>query len=107
MTDIRKYTSQYIDNLSFDETYQESTVLPVETDGTNLLRKQSALVAKKITVSGSSVYIGTAPIGTTEVTAGWQCKKITTVGGTTTITWADGDAEFNNQATDLTSLSYS
>jgi len=39
MADIIKRTSQYIDNLSFDETYQEATVLPVVEDGGVLVRQ--------------------------------------------------------------------
>jgi hypothetical protein len=107
MADIRKYTSQYIDNMSFDETFLEATVLPVESDGTNLLRSTTKQVAKKITVSGDNTYIAVAPIGTLQATAGWQAKKIAVSGGDTVITWADGDANFDNVATSLTALSYS
>jgi len=39
-------------------------------------------------------------------TAAWQARKIDTSSGVV-ITWADGDANFDNVATDLTSLSYS
>jgi len=65
-------------------------------------------VAKKITVDGSYTYIAAAPIGTAQATAKWQAKCIYDDGaGTTTITWADGDANFDNSATDLTALTYS
>ena len=107
MVDQIKYSSQNIDNLSFDETYLESTVLPVETDGVNLRRKQSSLVAKKITVSGANTYVATAPIGSLQASAVWQVKCINVTGGDTVITWANGDANFDNVATDLTILSYS
>jgi|WetSurMetagenome_2_1015567.scaffolds.fasta_scaffold15037_4 hypothetical protein len=65
----------------------------------------SKAVAKKITVSGSTTYIASAPIGTAQATAGWQAKKISVSGSDTTITWA-GSGAFNQVATDLTSLSY-
>jgi hypothetical protein len=39
MPDITKRTSQYIDNLSFDETYQEATVLPVLVSNGTLIRQ--------------------------------------------------------------------
>ena len=76
-------------------------------DGAAWMKVISKLVAKKITVSGDDTYIATAPIGTAQATAGWQAKKIAIFGANYTITWADGDAKFNNVATDLTALSYS
>ena len=36
-----KYTSQYINNESFDETYLEATVLPVEENAGTLVKKQA------------------------------------------------------------------
>jgi hypothetical protein len=55
----------------------------------------------------NTTYIGLAFPGTAQASAFWQCKKILTSGTTTTITWADGDLNFDNVATDLTALSYS
>lgn len=63
-------------------------------------------LAVKITVSGANTYVATAPIGTAQSAAAWQVKKINVSGGTTTITWADGNANFDNVATDLTALTY-
>lgn len=100
-------SEQKVLNKSFDKTKQAIAVAGVETDGTNELYQVSKLVAKKITTSGDITYIATAPIGTAQATAGWQVKKIEVSGNDTIITWADGDAEFNNVATDLTALSYS
>jgi hypothetical protein len=105
--DLTKYSSQYIHNYSFDDTHKESTILPVETDGTNLRRKQTDLMAIKVTTDGSDTYVAYAPIGTAQATEGWQCKKINTTGADTTVTYADGNANFDNAATDLTALSYS
>jgi len=65
------------------------------------------LFARKITVSGDTVYVATAVIGSAQASAIWRAKKIDTVGADTTVTWADGDSSFDNVATDLTSLSYS
>ena len=58
----------------------------------------------KITEDGSDTYIGFANPGTAEATAKWAAIKIDS---TTLITWADGDDDFNNVASDLTALSYS
>ena len=64
--------------------------------------------AKKITVVSSVTYIASAKPGTAQASALWQVKKIDeSVAGTTVITWANGDANFDNVATDLTTLSYS
>jgi hypothetical protein len=100
-------SEQKILNKAFEQSKQAIAVAGVETDGTNELYKVSSLTAKKITTSGDFTYIATAPIGTAQATAGWQVKRIETSGSDTIITWADGDAEFNNVATDLTALSYS
>ena len=76
--------------------------------GTNGLHVVDPPFATKITVSGSYTYIGIAAPGTAQATAKWQCKRIDeSVSGTTIITWADGSANFDQVATDLTALTYS
>jgi len=105
-TSSRDYDPQEILNAVFDTVgllKQQS----YESDGTNDIVVISKLVAKKITTSGDDTYVGIAPIGTAQTTSGWQCKKISVSGATTTVTWADGNANFDNVATDLTSLTYS
>lgn len=59
----------------------------------------------KITVVGAVTYIGEAGTGTLQATPAWRCHKIDTTTGTV-ITWADGNSEFDNVATDLTLLAY-
>jgi hypothetical protein len=63
-------------------------------------------MALKVTTSGSVTYVGMAAPGSAQSSAVWQCKKIDETTGTV-ITWADGDANFDNVSTDLTALSYS
>jgi len=63
-------------------------------------------MATKITVVGSITYVAIAQVGSPQATPVWQCKKIDETTGTV-ITWADGNANFDNVATDLTALSYS
>lgn len=76
-------------------------------DGSNWQRVLTAQ-AKKITIDGSSTYIAVATPGTQLSDALWQVQKIDdSVAGTTLITWADGNANFDNIATDLTTLTYS
>lgn len=100
-------TTQEIDNLSFDTTYNVKVVEGLGHDGQGVQRKNADNMATKITVVSDNTYIGVAKPGTAEATAKWQCKKIAVAGGTTTITWADGNADFDNVATDLTALTYS
>ncbi len=61
--------------------------------------------AQKITVSGNDTYVAIAQIGTQQSEAKWLVKKISVVGNDTTITWA-GNGDFNQIATDLTTLTY-
>lgn len=77
-------------------------------DGVNAQATPATAMATKITTVGDVTYIGKAKTGTAQATAKWRCQKIDSgTPGTVVITWADGDAEFNNVATDLTALNYS
>lgn len=77
-------------------------------DGVDAQAIPASAMATKITTVGDVTYIGKAKTGTAQSTAKWQCKKIdSSTAGTVVITWADGDAEFNNASTDLTALTYS
>jgi hypothetical protein len=73
--------------------------------------KQDEIIAnyaQKITESGGYTYVAVALPGTLQSAASWQVKRIDeTTAGTTIITWADGNANFDNVATNLTTLSYS
>lgn len=90
----------------YDEVFRALTVAQYGYDGVTLQRQKADALAMKITVSGSITYIGIAAPGTAQGTAKWQCKKIDETTGTV-ITWADGNATFDNIATDLTALTYS
>ena len=78
----------------------------ISVSGNGGLISQAPVQAVKVTTVDTSVYIGTAIIGTEQSAAAWQAKKITTSGTTTTVTWADGNANYDNVATDLTALTY-
>lgn len=60
----------------------------------------------KVTVSGTTTYIGEAAIGSAQSSAVWRAKKIDESSGMI-LTWADGNDSFDNVATDLSALSYS
>lgn len=66
----------------------------------------NAEFAMKVTTSGSITYLALAKPGTAQSSAAWQARKIDATTGAV-ITWADGDTEWNNVATDLTALTYS
>lgn len=105
---LTEWTVQQATNAAIDADVPPFPAPGISTwDGIGWFKVMSKLVAKKITVDGDDTYVAIAPIGTAQATAGWQARKIAISGNDTTITWADGDASFNNVATDLTLLSYS
>jgi hypothetical protein len=61
--------------------------------------------AVKVTEVGAVTYLGKAAPGSAEASAVWQAKKIDASSGTK-ITFADSNANFDNIATDLTTLTY-
>jgi len=101
------HTPEHILNKSFDNDYQILMVEGVVEDGAgNLVRQNSTDMAMKVTTVGDITYMGFASPGTDEASAVWQARKIDTSSGVS-ITWADGNASFDNVATDLTALTYS
>ena len=62
--------------------------------------------AIKITEDGTDTYIAYAIPGSTEADEVWRAMKLDASSGLV-ITYADGDNNFDNVATDLTVLSYS
>ena len=96
------------------EFWESDTGNTFKSNGTSWLQDSNGgaglvtdgALATKITVSGAVTYIGEAVTGTAQATAAWRCQKIDTTTGTV-ITWADGNGNFDNVATDLTTLTYS
>ena len=90
-------------------TYQNSLGQPMRPtlNGQGDLGVVDVAYAQKITVNGTTTYIAVAPVGSLQSSAVWQVKQITVSGNDTIFTWADGNANFDNVATDLTALSYS
>jgi len=99
-------TEQNILNKSQDTTFKVLATEDLGYDGVALQRMTADNMALKKTVVGDITYIGFAAPGTAQATAKWQCFKIDKTTGVV-ITWADGNADFDNVATDLTALSYS
>jgi len=105
-TSQTKRKPQDVFNISFDEDFNLILVEPVGYDGVGMQRTNADNLALKITVVGNYTYIGTAKPGTAEATAKWKAMRLDKTSGIV-ITWADGNADFDNVATDLTALSYS
>ena len=101
-----KYSEQYILYNIYEQALKAIAVLGVGYDGVSSQLPIADSLAVKVTESGTTTYIATAAPGTAETTAKWRCFKVDESSGTV-ITWADGDANFDNIATDLTALTYS
>ena len=73
----------------------------------NGIGREPTEMAVVIVKSGDYTFIAKALPGTAAATAAWQALCIDkSVAGTTRITWADGDADFDNVATNIAGLSY-
>ena len=89
-----KYSSQEIDNMSFDPLYRSKVTEVFDVPK-----------ATKVTTAGSATYVGIAPVGSSQSDPVWQAQKIDTTTGAV-VTWAD-NGNFSQVATDLTALTYS
>ena len=54
----------------------------------------------------TTTYVGEASPKVSEASAFWKIKKISTSGNITSITWADGNDEFDNVWDNRVSLTY-
>ena len=78
----------------------------IATDTYGNMLTGSPPMAVKTTPVGSITYVGIAQPGSSQASAVWQALKVDETSGTV-VTWADGNANFDNIATDLTALTYS
>jgi len=101
-----KYSEQNILNNVYEQVLKALAVVSVGYNGSTTQIPNADSLATKVTVSGSITYVGVAAPGTAQSAESWQCKKVDETTGTV-ITWADGNANFDNVATDLTTLTYS
>ena len=104
--EVKPYSPMHIANQGFDAEFQVPVTEGLGYDGRNLQRMIANSLALKMTVVGSVTYVAVAAPGTAQSSALWQAKKIDETSGLV-ITWADGNTEFDNVATDLASLTYS
>lgn len=101
-----EFTEQNILNNVYDKVAKTLAIQQRLNDGQNYQTANGENLAIKMTQVGDIVYLGTAAPGTSQASAFWQACKIDSSSGTV-ITWADGNGEYDNVATDLTALSYS
>jgi len=116
-----EYTLQDLKNSSADLSVSppipREGILGKDGDGTyrtilinrqgNLIVDDAELMVAIDEADSSTTYVGWAPIGSSTSSAVWRIKKIYTSGTVTTITWADGNAKFDNVWDNRASLSYS
>lgn len=106
MPEKTKWTAQELWNLQVDDSVSPPRIVlgNAEWDGNRWVAKGAAY-AIKMTVVGSVTYVGKAAPGSLQSDPVWQAMKIDESSGMV-ITWADGDAQFDNSAVDLASLNY-
>ena len=63
-------------------------------------------LANQLDQIGATTYIGEATPGTALSSALWRIKKVVETGPDVTITWADGNSDFDNIWDDRLSLTY-
>jgi hypothetical protein len=71
----------------------------------NLFTTEPTLATRTVTV-GSVTYVGIAAIGTATSAAEWQIQKVDASSGVI-VTWADGNAYYDNVWDNYASLTYS
>lgn len=100
-----KYTTQYMQNWGFDDTLKKPMVLAGGFDGTeNVQRPEASDLQVKITEAGGYTYVAKSAIGTAVSSADWKVFRVDSSGNKL---YADGNANYDNVATDLTALTYS
>lgn len=107
-----KYTSQHIDNQSFDDALQVKVTELVNTSGTLVNpateEKQDEIIGLtdfRYEVSGSTIYIGeTNILGSADSDSTFRIQKIDTSTGKGT--WADAVATYTKQWSNRSSYTY-
>lgn len=102
------FSSQETDNLGFDTEFNIPLTEPTGYDGQNMQRMLAQSMNLKVVEDGSYTYIAQAAPGTSETTAKWKVYRVDeSVAGTTKILYANGSADFDQQADDIENLTYS
>jgi hypothetical protein len=84
----------------------EDELIGTEKNGISAKRTIDATQSVKVTESGTTTYIATAVPGASQSDPVWRAMKINESSGVV-ITYADGNPNYDNVATNLSSLTYS
>lgn len=111
--DIKPYSLQHIFNQSFDRDAQVVAIESLEynpagnSSEAQVVRAVTKNLAMRVddTTTANVVYIGHARIGEATDDAVWRIKRIDESSGVV-ITWADGNASFDNVWDNRASLTY-
>lgn len=99
-----KQSPQNILNNVYDRVNMALVVTGYGYAGSSSLQRMEAdNLSILVVTSGSDTFIGEAAPGTSAATAAWKAYKVDSSGN---LTYADGDAEFNNVGANLASLTY-
>jgi len=106
-----KYTLQTIFNFAFDEVFKvvrfvQHIYNPI-TGEYQAKEDASPAVVKIDEPDSITTYIGSAAPGTATSVSSWQIKKISINGDITTIQFADGNKNYDNEYDERAALSYS
>ena len=99
----RDNTEQDVLNAAFDDEFQTFKVSQYGSAGDTLQRANADNLQIKSVASGGYTYFCFAAPGTPVATAKWRIFRID---ANTNLMYADGNAAYDNVATDPTSLSY-
>lgn len=97
-------SEQGVLNWSFDEVFRVLAVMSLGSDGQNAIRQDADDQQMKIVSSGGYTYICKAAVGTAEASALWKIFRLDSNGSKM---YADGNANYDNIASDPTALTYS
>ena len=81
--------------------------LSIDDNGGSLTVDSDPLALQLDEADATTTYVGEATPGSTAASAAWRIKRIVDTAGDLAITWADGNAAFDNVWSNRASLSYS
>lgn len=103
-TKQREFSEQDILNRAYDRSLGVLLFASMGWDGSQAVMGDSDNLAISVQTSGSDTYVGEAAPGTSLSASTWKAYKVDSSGN---LTFADGNATYDNVATDLTALTYS
>lgn len=100
------FTDQGEDGIAL-ENRKYAKLVQIANTGANVFYGQYAQYIVDNSGVDGNVYVCKAAVGSSILSAVWQASKINVTGTVTTITWADGNTNFDNIANNAATLTYS